>query len=414
MTYIEFFEKDAIENICSSLIRPADTVILVGSQPAQLTQHKLRYEKVLASQGKQVHVTYRQVNRNSLEKAVEELSYIVENYEDCIFDLTGGEDLYLVAMGIVFEKYKDKNIQMHRFNIQSNMLYDCDQDGATVREEQAPDLSVEDNIALYGGEIRYGSDVDETYCWQWDDEFEQDVRGLWEICRKDHRTWNALTGVLIKMARNDAPHKLVSSAATMSVQMDVSAANRSEKVFYSFLEELRHMGALSSVQYGETALTLTYKNEQIKRCLMKEGQILELWIYLVSYWASAAGRGYIYNDVQTGVVIDWDGDDELPEGAGKLTNEVDVMMMHGCVPVFVSCKNGNVEVEELYKLNTVAERFGGKHAKKALVISDVSRRGTKLWNTRQRATEMGIRVVDRVAHLTPQALEEELSTLWKG
>ena len=41
-------------------------------------------------------------------------------------------------------------------------------------------------------------------------------------------------------------------------------------------------------------------------------------------------------------------------------NEIDVMLMRGVVPVFVSCKNGAVKMDELYKLDTVAQRFGGR------------------------------------------------------
>jgi hypothetical protein len=40
-------------------------------------------------------------------------------------------------------------------------------------------------------------------------------------------------------------------------------------------------------------------------------------------------------------------------------------------PLFVSCKNGDVKTEELYKLHTVATRFGGPYAKKMLVVSDM-------------------------------------------
>ena len=31
--------------------------------------------------------------------------------------MTGGEDLMLIAMGIVYQKYSDKKVQMQRFNM---------------------------------------------------------------------------------------------------------------------------------------------------------------------------------------------------------------------------------------------------------------------------------------------------------
>lgn len=56
----------------------------------------------------QVVFEYVAINKNSVEQIVETLADIVENEEDCVFDLTGGDDLVLVAMGIVYERYREK------------------------------------------------------------------------------------------------------------------------------------------------------------------------------------------------------------------------------------------------------------------------------------------------------------------
>ena len=93
--------------------------------------------------------------------------------------------------------------------------------------------------------------------------------------------------------------------------------------------------------------------------------------------------------METGVCIDWDGE---TKGADT-ENEIDVMMMRGMIPVFVSCKNGFVETDELYKLATVAERFGGKYAKKALVASSLDLGSSFGKILKQRADEMGIMIL---------------------
>ncbi len=61
----------------------------------------------------------------------------------------------------------------------------------------------------------------------------------------------------------------------------------------------------------------------------------------------------VYDDALNGVVIDWDGEfhDEEVEDLYDTENEIDVLLMHDIVPVFVSCKNGIVTSEELYKLD---------------------------------------------------------------
>ena len=359
---------------------------------------------MLHQKGLQTNFVCRKVDRNNLGNTVEAMVDIVENYPDCVFDLTGGEDLYLVAIGIVFEHYRDMELQMHRFNVRSNILYDCDCDGITLAEHPAPTLTVEENVQLYGGDIRYG----EMYRWEWNEAFERDVCTMWELCRKDHRQWNSLTKSMGELLLHTDPQALTVQLERRSI----AAHTKTESEFYDFLTQLRDNGMILSIQYGEDSVTVTFKNRQIMGCLAKEGQVLELWTYLVLYWAKEPGRDWIYNDVQTGVVIDWlDGD---REAKGHLTNEVDVMMMHGCIPVFVSCKNGAVEVEELYKLSTVAERFGGKYAKKALILSDGIGSNEYLRYIKRRAKEMDIAVVDNVVNKTKDRLENELKNLWFG
>ena len=63
----------------------------------------------------------------------------------------------LAAAGVVSERFRDKNVQMHRFNVKNNTVTDVDADGATLLSCQAPRLSVEENVRIYGGDVRYGN-----------------------------------------------------------------------------------------------------------------------------------------------------------------------------------------------------------------------------------------------------------------
>ena len=118
---------------------------------------------------------------------------------------------------------------------------------------------------------------------------------------------------------------------------------------------------------------LKYKNEQIKCCLTKSGQVLEMAVYAAAIAAEKKGKK-VYTDVRNGVSIDWDGVIHQQEGRDA-ENEVDVVATHGMVPVFISCKNGNVPVDELYKLHSVAGKFGGKYAQKVLVAPTLLKQG---------------------------------------
>jgi len=52
-----------------------------------------------------------------------------------------------------------------------------------------------------------------------------------------------------------------------------------------------------------------------------------------------------------------------------------------------------VETDELYKLNTVAHRFGGKYARKALVASWLDLNSSFGKTLKQRADEMNIKIL---------------------
>ena len=123
-----------------------------------------------------------------------------------------------------------------------------------------------------------------------------------------------------------------------------------------------------------------------------------------------------YDDALNGVVIDWDGEfhDESVEDIYDTENEIDVMLMHDVVPVFISCKNGIVTSDELYKLNTVAERFGGKYSKKVLVATSISDFGEQGEYLRQRAKDMNIRLVEKIQDLEDDELEKKLKNLWNN
>jgi hypothetical protein len=87
--------------------------------------------------------------------------------------------------------------------------------------------------------------------------------------------------------------------------------------------------------------------------------------------------------------------------------------MKGLVPVFISCKNGQYTSNELYKLRSVAERFGGEHAKKVLIATSMDPEHPSYLQFRQRAEDMKIRVIEDLTELSDREMEKRLRTIWK-
>jgi len=83
-------------------------------------------------------------------------------------------------------------------------------------------------------------------------------------------------------------------------------------------------------------------------------------------------------------------------------------MTRGMVPFFVSCKNGNVDVNEIYKLHTVSTRFGGKYAKKILIVAcpDQNQEANGSY-FKTLAKELDVRVVDSFEEKYITELDDE-------
>lgn len=116
----------------------------------------------------------------------------------------------------------------------------------------------------------------------------------------------------------------------------------------------------------------------------------------------------LYHDVKVGVVIDWDG--KYGNDAVRTINEIDVIAMKGMVPVFISCKNGRFKSDELYKLNTVTQRFGNEYAKKVLVMSQLERLEDRR-ELRARMDDMGIRRIDDVDSILDEQFAADLKNI---
>jgi hypothetical protein len=282
-------------------------------------------------------------------------------------------------------------------------------DGVTVSRE-APVLSVEENIRIYGGNILYAhEEKGGTVLWDVTPEFAKDIDNIWSVCRRNVRSWNTQISVF----------EAIEAAGTRSADGLTTTVKKSAvshwKVFPDLISRLVKKGLICWTEQGDTVV-IRYKNEDVKRCLTKAGQALEMKIFRTARSLKEENGDSVYNDALTGVVIDWDGEfhDESEEQVFDTENEIDVMLMHDAVPVFISCKNGGVTAEELYKLNTVAERFGGEYAKKVLVATQLSATNAAGKYFRQRAADMKIQIIDKATSMSARDLEQTLANLWRN
>ena len=416
LTYIEYFDHTAVENICACLAQIPARVVLLGDDKELLSLHCKRYEQLFGERNfKDLKFEPWPVQWDTLESIVDSLSQLVETYDNCVFGLTGGDDLYLVAMGIISECYKEKNVRMHRFQLEDEDVLDCDQDGVVVGHNRQPKLSVEENIYLYGGRVVYDDEVkDGTHRWNMNEEFRRDLNAMWYICcRYRNRRWNEQMEVLRCAVAVIPDSGLEINVPREQVKALLDKEKMQLKVHTDIIEALKDRGLLTHWHIDETRVEVGFKNAQIKACLTSAGQLLELIVYMAALDAKDETGKKVYNNSQTGVYIDWDGDLPPKDAPDDSHNEIDVIMMHGVIPVFVSCKNGYVTADELYKLDVVAEQFGSSYAKKVLVAPALNTLGKHGVYIENRAKDMGIRVVKKLPRDNPAERSRIVSTFWQ-
>ena len=400
MTIIEFYDKVAIENIISALLCNPKKVILIGDEKqGEGGKAAALYQKMLENRGQTTKLTFKHLNRNDLKTIVKTLSQIVEENEECVFDLTGGEELYLVAVGIIMQRYEGK-VHCHRLEVRDGTVSTCDDMGKIVQIDKVT-LSVEECINIYGGEpVTSPERISYTTPWDFNADFICDIEKMWSVCSKDPKLWNSfIASVSANCDKSSKSNSLKISIRNERVSQHIQQKGEAFEREKTIALELQKLG-LISYQMQKDRVIIKFKNEQVMRCLTVSGQVLELAVASKLRAFKNEDGSPMYHDVKVGVVIDWnDGD-----GNAYNTNEIDVFAMKGICPVFISCKNGGFDVNELYKLNTVASRFGSKkYAKKALVTTQ--RCGS---NISRRMEDMGVLRIDKI---DKKALENKLRTI---
>ncbi len=405
MTTVEFFDRSPIMNIVSSLTTLPEKIIFLGDE-ASMARHDPIYRSFLSQRGLNTRLEYRSICGLDLEGIVEMLTQIVQAEPDCVFDLTGGKDLALVAMGIVYERFQDKNVRLQSIHAPCSKVCNC-VDGKQL-QQSCPSLSVKESIQLHGGLVR----GDGTPDWVLTEEFMDDVHAIWAICRQDPKGWNSRMNVLSSAVSKKT------WATDLEVELSLSKLRaRAKQVKENvtnigrLLSQLYDAGLIENYSEWGDEITYRYKDVQVKKCLEKAGTALEMEVMVTARELTQDGKLW-YNDAMSGVAIDWDGRFHSMNDEDKDTeNEIDVLLMKGVIPVYISCKNGQVEDVELYKLDTIARRFGGPVAKKALITSRLNMGESSLAHYRQRAKDMGIKLIENACDLEPESFRQMVKDL---
>ncbi len=390
MTVIELLDRSPLVNIMATLAAKPDKLILLTRGDA--ADATAPYRAFFKAKGYPTAVTQRALP-TTLAKATDALCAIVKEEGDCVIDVAGGDDTLLLAVGAAHERLQaTQALSLWRADVQRGLLHRL-AEGDTVAVPTAL-LTIRDLITLHGGSIRGATALSA-------DTDREDIAALWRIARQDNTAWNnrlMFLNELEKRAQIDE-NRLDVSLNLAFLRGNVSRFDHKEAEIRALLSALQEYGLITDCHDGKH-LRYTYKNRAVRKVLSGAGNILEMLVLSLTSYLTQDGQPF-FHDCLMGVTIDWDGN-----GPARTNNEIDVMAMHGMIPLFISCKNGQVAEAEMYKLSAVAARFGGGVARKMLIVTDLAE--NKRFAARERAASLGIYLVDNAEALGRTAFREHL------
>lgn len=378
---VELFDKNPLENVMTCLNYRIDRIIYFGYGRMMEEKGKC-VERFLKKKCHVREVEFCPVLKDDLRGILKTISGCIEREKaagnQVFFDLTGGADLILAAFGILAGEHR---FSVHTYDVFKNEMREYGSKGAALLSETAKaqevKLDLDDFISLYGGVINYRMHKD--FKANLDRESERDVVSTWKLFEKYHTKWVHYAALFRKYIPDE---KLAVTVPEKTLIGELKKSRRIANVgvFHRFLDDCRNAGLLLDVSRNDGVYHFRYKNPTVRNYFWDSGSILEMYTFLLESQKENC------SDCRVGVHIDWDGQMNGSQGIDVL-NEIDIMSISNNIPTFISCKIGNVDQMALYELEAVANRFGGKYARKVLAVArDVSP------GHMQRAREMGIEI----------------------
>ena len=394
MILIESFSETLAENIMECLRLRPDRMYLLGDSK-QMYQPLERCQTILQKRGLKTKIQAVDTRGKDMGTIAGMLADLVCKEDTCVIDLSGGDEGTILAVGVLMASMDSatrQRVYVQRFDPQLGHEVACDGSGQVIRGKDAI-LTVREHIYLYGGLVYPGSYQPETSY------SPRDLDCLWSIVAEDPREWNSNIATLNELEKHAGSKTDIRLDLRILAEKIKHNYEKKEAQLLALLEKFQQQGVIKYSRKGDI-LQYSYTSPLLRYCTQKQGNVLEVKTLLEARAVKDRGAPF-FQDCQTSVHIDWDGVvHKSEEHVAETRNEMDVLLMRGTTPLFISCKNGNIDDKELYKLNSVATRFGGTHAKKMLIAADLemSDEFSELAFSK-RAWDMGICLVTDAANL---------------
>ncbi len=271
------------------------------------------------------------VNAYNFEDIVKRSEKIINEYTDheIILNFTGGTKIMSLASFITFY---NKNFKCIYVDTENHEIKQYQHGKLPVINKQTVILDFDNYLILSGHNIRNSRTLS----------YDQQVSS--SICNFYMQNYNYCSNLIKKAAKNENGKK-------ENLNYKVSDGT-------SYMEKKPNECILYFEKKGKTLGSFTLSGRDSAKFLT--GGWVEDYVFQMSKDSRK------FSDVRKNVNIEWREGFYFNPAFGK--NELDVVCMIGPNPIIIECKSGSVTSEQIYKLKSIRDEFGGRYAK-AIIVS---------------------------------------------
>lgn len=370
-TLVELFDLDnTIDNIIAGHIFKPERVIYLTDERQECISRIWEIERAMTRKYPNMKFIIQPLNTS--RNVAEVCGRLLATYPDPVFDLTGGSDAISFA---IMELCHRRLRPCFCIDWREGVIL-CSEAAEDYKKEfHMPRLLLEDFLEANGAMI-----LRKMHSTPPEERHEAILEFFHETLERP-KEWLLFCRYLQQAAADASRQR---HPTVIRCKHSISDPNGRVTQFRMDFAQLAHrLGFLKNLEVTPYQVYMKFADETALRYLTSQGTWLELYCYIT------AKRTEWFHECQMSVVIDWDG---IPQRKDNVVNEIDVMLVRGITPIFISCKTSVPTTESLNEIELYAKKLGGAGAKSMLVTTASLDNAPTV---RVRAKELDLLLVER-------------------
>ena len=367
-TLIELYDERPLDNVLATeTFSPEETIFICPPEVADNTALQTSLREYFALRGCNSRLTFVPVSLLDASKVEKQLQKVLKTHEDCTIDISGGTDAALFAAGAVSD-----GIPVITYSRGKNCFFEIKNAPFARNLPCTVRLNARACLKMAGGELLQGREDNRQLLGR-----QEQIGQLFTVYSQYRSIWNHQIAYIQKISSSDDP--------TLSARGERTgrANNRTITADSGLFRTLERCRLIHDLEMDEDTIAFRFADEMVRFWLRDMGSALELQVYRACLQAGS------FDDCILSAVVNWRGEDDASHA---VTNEIDVMCVHGVTPLFISCKTCEIKTEALNELAILRDRFGGKGSRAAIVTSASASRSRRVML--KRAAELDITVIE--------------------